>query len=490
MIEIKKTFTLHVPATALFGSRTKRTCEFEFPLPHGLDINRDINPEAYGAYVVQLNLNGLEEVERVFHPINNGVRLLWTLKNDDSSPFIGKFAEITVGLSGLSNDKKPIEAKFSEKYDAIRKRFFDDFFYDGRVADYIDREDNRISFGDQTTYMGQALIFLSSEAKLNRLIGQSDADSVIALRRILYAIDELDLAAEPYFGSEPSLNGFIARDDIRGPGDTRLKNRWSKVKSDGDGTKPENVSPSGDQIFGLMNGLWFVVNLSGDPEASEHAKQISQRLFDYVRKCRFELTRPDGVSGKQVSVSRGADMRWLSSLLHGLNKSITGNDEFDDCKFDSLPGAEGTRAVASFWDKFGTQAADLMRIRVKNPLDEKLISVTFRAHIVLMAIAPSDVWAKDEFERAALSVNHHLAVLFYCIAHKCKPSAFYFEDVELIMDKCPETGPRGDLPVRTGWQRDNRWVRSSELDQPQGDTYEYFGVDFLMLHNLAMLVFL
>ena len=107
-----------------------------------------------------------------------------------------------------------------------------------------------------------------------------------------------------------------------------------------------------------------------------------------------------------------------------------------------------------------------------------------------MALAPSDVWSKSEFERAAVAVNHHLAVLFYSLAHDTKPDLFTFADIQAIMDKCPAEGPRADLPTATGWQRDNRWIRCSDIDQPgSGEPKSYFGVDFLMLHNLAQIVF-
>ena len=376
---------------------------------------------------------------------------------------------------------------FSQKYAAIRERFFRDFYYDGLVADAI--EGDWIKFADQTLYMGQALTFLATEAGIKRRIGEDTRSTVQTINQILDAIDELDNAAEPMFGSAPAINGFVARDNISGYNDPRLSKRWARVASDGQ--NPNNVSPSGDQIFGLMSGLWFVVRYADDTPTIARAKELSNRLFGYAKRCHFYLTRPDDVritDPKEVPVERGADMRWLSSLLHGMNKNVTGQDCFHDCRIEIGPIQIGLQAVATFWDHVGKDAAQLIKTELDIPGIGKR-RLTFVAHLILMAIAPSDIWSKEEFEKAAVGVNHHLAVLAYSLAHNTTPSHFGYSDIEDIMNRCPDDGPRGDLPTDTGWQRDNRWIRCSEIHLPQEDARRYFGVDFLMLHNLAALTF-
>lgn len=146
-------------------------------------------------------------------------------------------------------------------------------------------------------------------------------------------------------------------------------------------------------------------------------------------------------------------------------------------------------SLAAFWDEAGDQAAQLLRSEIDMPgLGTQSIN-SFAAHILLMATAPGDVWSKSEFERAALAVNHHLSVLFYSLAHDCKPDLFGYADIAAILDRCPPDGPRSDLPVETGWQQDNRWIRCSNIDGP-GDGHKFYnGIDFMMLHNLAVLVF-
>jgi hypothetical protein len=106
-----------------------------------------------------------------------------------------------------------------------------------------------------------------------------------------------------------------------------------------------------------------------------------------------------------------------------------------------------------------------------------------------MAIAPSDIWSKEEFEKAALEVNHHLGVLVYALFHGAKPDSFGLAEIQAILDKCPNNGPHSDLPVETGWQMDNRWIRCSSIGTLGDGHKSYNGVDFMILHNLAEIVF-
>jgi hypothetical protein len=75
------------------------------------------------------------------------------------------------------------------------------------------------------------------------------------------------------------------------------------------------------------------------------------------------------------------------------------------------------------------------------------------------------------------------------LAHQIKPDSLGYHDIAAIFDKCPPDRPRSDLSADTGWQQDNRWIRCSNIDEP-GDGHKlYNGIDFMMLHNLAVLVF-
>ncbi|MEO0900427.1 MAG: hypothetical protein AAFY71_28720 [Bacteroidota bacterium] len=378
---------------------------------------------------------------------------------------------------------------FSDKYNSIRQKFFDKFYYSGHVAESI--EGDRIKFADQTIYIGQALIFLASEIYIMRRNGQNLEFSIQKIDELLDTVEQLDRDAEPLYSADSQLNGFILRDNIIGVDDPRLNNRFAQV--DSDWQTPENAAPSGDQIFGLFYGLWCVAKLSEEEPLIERAKEISDRIYLFAKNSYFELKLPNG-----DDVKRGGDMRWLSSLLHGLNKYMTGKDRFEDSKIKLLGFELPLNGVASFWDNSGDEAAVILQTSIDLKFDIPVIGEvslgeievnSFAAHIILMAIAPSDIWTKGEFEAAALSVNHHFSILLYSFASNSTPDSFGLAEIQEILDKCPSDGTQSDLPVETGWQKDNRWIRSRNIDEPGSGSKEYNGVDFLILHNLAEIVF-
>lgn len=385
----------------------------------------------------------------------------------------------------MSNGVASARLSLSPKYESIRQRFFDSFYYAGHIATSI--EDDHITFGDQTIYMGQALTFLASELYIRRKIGMDSGPALEKIREILTALDQLDLDAEPLFGYPPAIDGFIARDNITGPDDPRLGHQFVKVSSDWQ--NPEDAAPSGDQIFGLLYGLLFLVRFSEDSDIIAKAKEISDRVFQYAQRCKFQLKLPNG-----NFVRRGSDMRGLSSIMHGLNYAITDKDRFNECRIEvELPviGLKDVnlKPIASFWDQVGERADEIMGASVIIPFLGEFKIKSYSAHMLLMAIAPSDIWSKEEFEKAALAVNHHLSVLVYALVHGVKPDSFGLADIQAILDKCPDNGPRSDLPVETGWQMDNRWIRCSSINMPGSGHKLYNGIDFMMLHNLAEIVF-
>ena len=117
---------------------------------------------------------------------------------------------------------------------------------------------------------------------------------------------------------------------------------------------------------------------------------------------------------------------------------------------------------------------------------------SFALHIMLTALAPADVWSQEELEDVAKKVNHHMSVLLYCLRHPGRLPQFFSKDViDQILNFCPDTGPAKSLSPDTGWNKDNRWIRSANLGEPSdGGSEEYNGVDWLLMHNLNQLVFL
>jgi hypothetical protein len=407
---------------------------------------------------------------------------------------------------------------FSDKYKIIRKRFFDDFYYEGCVADRINSENTELKFGDQTIYMGLALLFLSAEIPIKRQLGLPIDDSIGPIIEILDAIDRLDDEAESFYGATSRRDGFILRDNFKSIADPRLNGRWPKLKSDGQ--KFEGNSPSGDQLFGILYGLWFVKRFSDNSALIARCEELADRVYQYAQRSRFMLKLPNG-----MPTHRGADMWWLSSLLHGLAFSISGKDRFRDSKFDLLellkgsPGGVtyipdsvanllrflpiheiGLQGIASFWDNAGKKAAAVMGAELELPVLPDALKLphlsglkikvkSFSAHIVLMAIAPSNNWSQEEFEDAAIASNHHFSVLWYAIAHGTLPLKVTRDAIDRILSACPDSGPMTGLPLETGWQTDHRWIRCSNLKEQTEPGYRYAGLDFLMLHNLSELVF-
>ena len=333
-------FDVHVPARSPIGPSPSREESFQFILPDGVDIVRD--GANFGANVVEVNYGGLTERRRKFREIDNGVELVWKLANGEVFPVTGRDARIDIEIKGTSTESMSL----SPKYQTLRQRFFDKFFFDGLVAEFVDpaTPGGQVKFADQTIYMGQALMVLASETAILEATGGTTGDTHNRIKAILDAVDRLDAAAEAYFGEDASLNGFFLRDDVTGPDDPRLESRFAVCHSDFQNPAAENASPSGDQIFGLLYGLSMVVHFAGNDGLGVRAREVSTRLYDYARRNRFVLRLPNGEATR-----RGSDMRWLSSLLHGLNHDVTGQDLFDESEIEILGQRLPLTGVAAMW---------------------------------------------------------------------------------------------------------------------------------------------
>lgn len=482
----RQRFEVEVPARSLTGPSPRRESAIEFKLPPGYRVVRG-GPDA-GARVTSVNFGGLTERRREFSEIDNGVRLIWKLANGEVFPVTGRRAFMEVELEGDRIEQMAV----SDKYRTLRQRFFDRFYFDGLVAEWVDASvaGGKVKFADQTIYQGQALMAMATEMAVQRGSGGSPDEARGRIIQIMDAIDRLDRVAGPRFGGNEALDGFFVRDDVNGPNDPRLGNRFAACDSDWQFPERENASPSGDQIFGLMFSLSAVVHFSGDAALSARAKTISSRLYDYARRNKFVLRLPNGNATR-----RGADMRWLSSLLHGLNRDVTGDDLFNQSEIEVAGATVPLTPVAAFWDDPVTarQVADLAGRKFRIPLINQGIELnSFALHILLMALAPGDVWSQSELERVATKATHHLSALLYCVRHGRRvPADFSRSEVDAILAACPDTGPRASLSPATGWNKDNRWVRSANLGEPSGGgTEEYNGVDWLVLYNLSQLAFL
>jgi hypothetical protein len=483
----RKRFQIDVPAKALVGASPKRLVTFDFKLPSSFTLLRGSGE--LGAITTEENFGGLTETKRTIEAIENGVRLTWELKNEHTFPLSGRTAFLVLELRG----NRAGTMSLSDKYKSLRKRFLDRYYYQGRVAAVIDNTatipGGHVTFGDQTIYLGQALLTFSTEIPVLIDAGQDTSEVRTRISELLTAIEELETKASERLGgpatSQP--NGLFVRDDITGPDDRRLGGKFQEVKSDWQ--NPEDASPSGDQVFGLMFGLYGVVRYSGDAALIARARKTSSLLYDYARRSNFYLKLPNGQPTK-----RGPEMQWLASLLHGLNKTITGDDLFAVSKFEITVGGPTfpLNGIASFWDSATTTdlVASSTGQSINVPgIDKPLELNSFALHILLMALAPAEVWDQEQVEKIALECNHHLSALLNCQVHHAYPNGFDQGTVQQILDGCPEAGPSESLAASTGWSHDNRWVRCSDIIDQNGGTGKYNGVDWLVLYNLNQMVF-
>jgi hypothetical protein len=375
------------------------------------------------------------------------------------------------------------------KYNLIRQRFLDHFYFEGRVAVSVSPGvlGDSIVFGDQTIYLGQALLFFASEIAVLRRSGQDVSRALLRLDELLNGIEELERKGNERYGGGGGASGFFVRDDITGPDDPRLGGRFHAVASDWQFPEFENDTPSGDQIFGLMYGLLAVINHSSDARISSKAKAISSRLFEYAFGTDFILRKPNGEATR-----RGSDMRWLASLLHGVNQAVTGEDRFNEARIDVGGVRLPLDPIAAFWDSSLTPLAleNVIGLSLPIPvLGEDVQLNAFAIHILLMALSSGEVWSQAELERVALKANHHLAILLYCQAHAGRPAGLEISAAERIVDACPDTGPHAGLNADTGWQHDNRWIRCTDIFSANDGEDAFNGLDWLVFYNYCQLAF-
>ena len=482
---------LPVPAMKPFKERPQRDKTTEFVLPEGFAIDRTFG-EPLGLKVVARNLERMEEREFLVEPIENGVRLRWRVANGEVAPVGGRTARLTLQLRGIEIAKPTL----SEDYNVLRKRLMDEYYFEGLIAQetWVHQDGVKaIKFADQPVYMGQMLAVLATEMAILRA-GEKDASEARSrVLQILDAFDKLDLDADTKYGATVgSLDGFFLRDNVSGKDDPRLKGRFGHVESDGMHDAAADMdSPSGDQILGMLFGLWFVCHDSADPVLIRRAREIALRLYDYAHRCDFRLKRPDGSLNR-----RGAEMGWLATLTHGVARSITGQDRFGAARAN-IGGVEmKLQPIGAFWADKGLPA--LLNHFVDGrwsprqntlPLLPAVNLKPFTLHIILMATAIDDVWSDAAHEGLSLNARHEVAVLTRSHRTGRMPSSLKKGQVDQLLALCPKTGPAANLDRATGWTHDNRWVRCSDAYDVTSGSSSFNGLDWMLLHNLHQLVF-
>ena len=474
-----KRFELAVPARGLVGASPSRELNQVVELPQNLE---PIFKGEASDLKVQVDLAKMDESHRKLSFRNGRLYIEWKVKNPHVAPIAGRTAKLSISIKVRRLDKSE---ELEKRYIALRKRYIEQFYFKGSIAAWYNPSSNTIDFGDQTIEMGMALTLFSLEAERLRKLGKSTDDSIAKINEILDAFDELDRKANSRYGGTSQLDGFFVRDDIEGVLDARLANRFAVVHSDWQGgAEKEMDTPSGDQIINLMAGLFAVKHYSGDPRLADRAKSTADRIFEYARRCNFSLKKPDGKTTR-----RGSEVFYYASLVNGVNKAITGVDNFDKCRIE-LPTGQQTslKGVAAFWSDESTASslANLSGREFDVPgIDQKLELNSFALHIILTLLSIDDVWDQAQLEKVAIKSNHHLSTLTYCKRRGVPSQSFSTDDIVDILLRCPDTGPKQSNPASDGWSHDNRWIRCTNIFENTSGSNEYNGVDWMMLYLLT-----
>ena len=187
-------------------------------------------------------------------------------------------------------------------------------------------------------------------------------------------------------------------------------------------------------------------------------------------------------------------MRWLASLLQGLNRAVTGVDHFAASKIKVVGTLLPLNGVGAFWDSTaGTDViTNLAGKKFTLPFVTDMAPVeinSFALHILLIALSPTETWSMDTLEPLGLKCNHQLAVLYNRQTHGSLPARVTEKQVLDILNLCPKDGPRASVNATTGWREDNRWVRCTNIFDPGNGNEEYCGLDWMVLHNFEQLVY-
>jgi hypothetical protein len=480
---------LSVPAYIPLKARPSELREIVFHLPGDFDVVRE-GPD-HGLELVTANLERMERTRWEVQPIVNGIKLIVEVKNNQVAPVTGRTAHLTLRLKGIPKDPAAAEAlQRPATYDQMRSRFLNDFYFSGVVAQEIWIAPDGpagVKFADQTVYMGQALAVFATEMALLRRSGQPLDDPRAKIVEILDAFDRLDMDADAKYGGAAQLDGFFLRDNVI-PNDDRLRGRFTFVESDGQhGNDVEMDTPSGDQIMGMLFGLWFVAHDSGDAELIERARSTARRIYDYAHRCQFELKRPDG-----VRLRRGAEFGWLATLAHGVQRSITGDNRFDEMEIKLAGAPLSKNTVGGFWGN--PRTPDILsnfiggNWQVLDGLNLPGLDLkSFTLHILLSATAIDDVFTDDQHEALAMKAGHPVSILMRSHRKQQAPGAIDPQTLQTTLEQCPAYGPAAYLNPQSPWRQDNRWVRCTSINQHTDGLSRYNGLDWLLLWNLMCL---
>lgn len=212
----------------------------------------------------------------------------------------------------------PAYSPFTQDYKNVRDRFIDNFYYSGSIA--RDIEGNNISFGDQTIFMGIALMTFALEAKILNDAGLDSAPSQRLISEIISEYNVLDSVA-PSRASYSNVPGFFMRDYIDG---SRRHPALSEFNVDSDWAKGRDNEMSIDQAAYMGLGFWAVKHWSPVESNFQNRQKATLHLdniVDFLKDERWYITLPNS----DDKVERGEAAQGFGGfMLRMAGRGITG----------------------------------------------------------------------------------------------------------------------------------------------------------------------
>lgn len=351
----------------------------------------------------------------------------------------------------------------------------------------------KLGWGDATIWQGWYLMMLASEHAAFRRLGVPTDRTEAELHHALQAFNRLDEVAETYFGRPPLRDGFFIRDDVtqelvfadpartryRFPRDDGLAGYGCILSTSNCGqvTTAGGAFESQDQVIGLLPGLALVaalvpagVTVDGVPIAHE-AKAITHRMVNFLREHGWKVVDP---TGEIPPNEWGGSAVPFSNQIAKCANFITGNAFGIPDYRNALSQTAGATLMA------GVDASWFTQNLSNQSMSLKLVTV-------------SDEWGETKLAARAADWSSPVFPMINALLHgRGLPAGVTANEVETMLSSAPCGGPCHRMPgceEAPGWRGEHRFKSPEERNgNPYGIFGEYGGMDYLLLHNLYVLL--
>jgi hypothetical protein len=344
-----------------------------------------------------------------------------------------------------------------------------------------------VKWGDATVYLGYYLAMLAMEYENLQSAGIPTDENRKELYYALKAYERLDSLAEVTLGLPGKVNGFFLRDDV--PNDFHLggdeehdrrfqdteRGTYDCVGSDySKGTRAvDNGSyVSQDQAIALLFGFAYVKKFAGDAQYSEGdttrfgdlATYYSHLIVKYMSEKKWQLRSPDG---QKISSRWGGDARAFSDMIALAAERITESRFGYNYRKRTFMGrlAKGTFRWA-----FGLQGDN-------------------NHGMIFQLVMLTDDWTSEQYAKRARKADNILYALADVVLNdRTLDSSIPKSQFDTLIRTAPWNGPcsgTAGCEAPAGWRSGDLWWHPNHKDgDPYGRTFEYTGIDFMLLYNL------